>query len=144
MGSDETAKHAPIIRNLLTEELLKAELTPYLPSGLQISKGEIRKRKGINRGLRSDHLPETSHLPVRLNRHSFFNKRKGNHRYREGSLEILQRNKDQGDQEIQRLRRQRFLCRPSRPREQQDIQRMAGGKREIPGLHPLQEALQTN
>ena len=43
MGSDENPKHAPIIRNLLTEELIKAELTPYLPSGLQISKGEIRK-----------------------------------------------------------------------------------------------------
>jgi len=43
MGHDETAKQAPITRNLLTEELLKAELTPYLPRGLLISKGEIIK-----------------------------------------------------------------------------------------------------
>jgi len=43
MGSDETAKQAPIIRNLLTEELLRTELMPYLPSGLRISKGEVIK-----------------------------------------------------------------------------------------------------
>jgi len=43
MGRDEVARHAPIIRNLLTEELLKAELIPYLPTGLLISKGEIIK-----------------------------------------------------------------------------------------------------
>lgn len=43
MGRDETARHSPIIRNLLTEELLKAELTPYLPRGLLISKGEVIK-----------------------------------------------------------------------------------------------------
>jgi hypothetical protein len=36
-------KHAPIISNLLTEELLKSELTPYLPEGLYISKGEVAK-----------------------------------------------------------------------------------------------------
>lgn len=41
MGSDEAARHAPIIRNLLTEELLKSELAPYLPVGLLISKGEV-------------------------------------------------------------------------------------------------------
>lgn len=43
MGHDETAKQAPITRNLLTEELLKAELSPYLPRGLLISKGEVIK-----------------------------------------------------------------------------------------------------
>lgn len=43
MGQDEAAGHAPIIRNLLTEELLKAELTPYLPRDLLISKGEVIK-----------------------------------------------------------------------------------------------------
>ena len=43
MGRDEVARHAPIIRNLLTEELLKAELTPYLPRDLLISKGEVIK-----------------------------------------------------------------------------------------------------
>jgi len=41
MGPEEGAQHAPIIRNLLTEELLKSEIAPYLPSGLQISKGEV-------------------------------------------------------------------------------------------------------
>ena len=43
MGRDEAARHAPIIRNLLTEELLKAELAPYLPRDLLISKGEVIK-----------------------------------------------------------------------------------------------------
>lgn len=43
MGHDETAKQAPITRNLLTEELLKAEISPHLPPGLEISKGEVIK-----------------------------------------------------------------------------------------------------
>ena len=43
MGRDDVARHAPIIRNLLTEELLKAELAPYLPRDLRISKGEVIK-----------------------------------------------------------------------------------------------------
>ncbi|MGB9960004.1 MAG: DUF6602 domain-containing protein [Candidatus Bathyarchaeales archaeon] len=36
-------KHAPLISNLLTEELLKSEITPYLPEGLHVSKGEVIK-----------------------------------------------------------------------------------------------------
>ncbi len=40
MGSEEHY-HAPVIRNLLTEELIKSEIIPHLPDGLHISKGEI-------------------------------------------------------------------------------------------------------
>jgi len=36
-------KHAPLISNLLTEEILKSEIVPYLPEGLHISKGEVIK-----------------------------------------------------------------------------------------------------
>jgi hypothetical protein len=42
MGSEEHY-HAPVIRNLLTEELIKSEITPHLPDGLHVSKGEIIK-----------------------------------------------------------------------------------------------------
>lgn len=34
-------KHAPLISNLLTEELLRSEILPHLPDGLHISKGEV-------------------------------------------------------------------------------------------------------
>jgi len=42
MGAEEHY-HAPVIRNLLTEELIKSELLPHLPEGLNISKGEVIK-----------------------------------------------------------------------------------------------------
>lgn len=42
MGAEEHY-HAPLIRNLLTEELIKSELLSYLPEGLSISKGEVIK-----------------------------------------------------------------------------------------------------
>jgi len=35
--------HAPNIRSLLTEELIRSELLPRLPEGLHISKGEVKK-----------------------------------------------------------------------------------------------------
>lgn len=41
MGPEEWTKHAPIISNLLTEELIKAEVSRYLPYELEISKGEV-------------------------------------------------------------------------------------------------------
>jgi len=43
MGTEAGARHAPLISNLLTEELLKSEIILYLPEGLQISKGEVVK-----------------------------------------------------------------------------------------------------
>jgi hypothetical protein len=42
MGAEEHY-HAPVIRNLLTEELIKSEIIPHLPDGLHVSKGEIIK-----------------------------------------------------------------------------------------------------
>lgn len=41
VGKEAGSQHAPIISNLLTEELLKSEIAPYLPDGLLISKGEV-------------------------------------------------------------------------------------------------------
>lgn len=41
MGREAGARHAPMISNLLTEELLKSEIAQYLPEGFQISKGEV-------------------------------------------------------------------------------------------------------
>lgn len=41
-------QHDSIISNLLTEELLKSEITPYLPEGLHISKGEVIKDKAAS------------------------------------------------------------------------------------------------
>jgi len=43
MGREAGARHAPLISNLLTEELLKSEIIPHLPEGLHISKGEVVK-----------------------------------------------------------------------------------------------------
>jgi len=43
MVREAGTKHAPLISNLLTEELLRSEIIPYLPEGLQISKGEVVK-----------------------------------------------------------------------------------------------------
>jgi hypothetical protein len=41
MIKEADVKHAPLISNLLTEELLKSEIVPHLPEGLYISKGEV-------------------------------------------------------------------------------------------------------
>jgi len=41
-------KHAPIISNLLVEELLRTEIIPLLPDGLHISKGEVVNGKIIS------------------------------------------------------------------------------------------------
>ncbi len=43
MIKEANIKHAPVISNLLTEELLKSEILPHLPEGLYISKGEVVK-----------------------------------------------------------------------------------------------------
>lgn len=43
MIKEADVKHAPLISNLLTEELLKSEILPHLPEGLYISKGEVVK-----------------------------------------------------------------------------------------------------
>jgi hypothetical protein len=41
MIKEAGVKHAPLISNLLTEELLRSEIAPHLPEGLYISKGEV-------------------------------------------------------------------------------------------------------
>lgn len=43
MVREASARHAPLISNLLTEELLKSEIIPHLPEGLHVSKGEVVK-----------------------------------------------------------------------------------------------------
>ncbi len=48
MGPEENTKHAPIISNLLTEELIKSEIARYLPPYLDISKGEVVKEREIS------------------------------------------------------------------------------------------------